>query len=78
MSALLVLVQTQRMVFPFKYFQMESTMSNEQQSTQNTVTPIQHSISFADMNGGQKAVFVCKVFVFLATGGFAFPTIFAD
>lgn len=53
-------------------------MADEKQSTQDSVTPIQHSVSFADMDGGQKAVFVCKVFVFLITGGFAFPTIFAD
>ena len=52
-------------------------MANEQ-TTQNTVTPIPHSKSFADMEGSEKAVFVGKVFVFLITGGFAFPTIFAD
>ena len=53
-------------------------MSNEQQTTQNSTAGKQPSVRFADMDAGQKAVFVCKVFVFLITGGFAFPTIFAD
>jgi len=52
-------------------------MSNEQQTTQSS-TEKQPSVSFADMDSSQKTVFVCKVFVFLISGGFAFPTIFAD
>ena len=45
-------------------------MANEQESTK--------SVAFSDMDGGQKLVFIGKVFVFLISGGFAFPTIFAD
>ena len=53
-------------------------MSNEQQTTQGSTAGKQPSVSFANMDSGQKAVFICKVFVFLISGGFAFPTIFAD
>ena len=53
-------------------------MSNEQQTTQGSTAVKKPSVSFANMDAGQKTVFVCKVFVFLISGGFAFPTIFAD
>jgi len=53
-------------------------MANETQSQESSAVPKQASLAFADMDGGQKAVFICKVFVFLISGGFAYPTIFAD
>ena len=33
---------------------------------------------FSQMNAGEKAIYIGKVFVFFITAGFAFPTIFSD
>lgn len=45
--------------------------------TQDTPKPL-NDRRFADMNGSEKLVFIGKVIVFLASGGFIYPTIWVD
>jgi hypothetical protein len=33
---------------------------------------------FAEMNGSEKLTFIVKAFVFLASGGFIYPTLWVD
>jgi len=37
-----------------------------------------HDKPFSAMTGGEKARFICKVFVFLVSGGFIFPSIWIE
>ncbi len=53
-------------------------MSDPTKAAQGSAAAAQPTLTFKQMNGGQKAMHLLKVVGFLMTMGFAFPNIFED